>query len=100
MQMRLLVCSRVFGIMMDRVKTDAMVPLADMLNHHIPKQTSWYYCDRSRGFIIQSMKDIPLGAEIFDSYGQKCNSRFLLNYGFTLPSNIHNEVVLPSLCRP
>lgn len=87
---RLLVCSRVFGVVIDRIKTDALVPLADMLNHHMPKQTSWYYCDYSRGFVIQSLKEIPPGAEIFDSYGQKCNSRFLLHYGFTLPDNPHN----------
>ena len=89
----MLVCSRVFGIVMNRVKTDAMVPLADMLNHHIPKQTSWYYCDAEEGFVIQALKAIPMGTEIFDSYGQKCNSRFLLSYGFTLPDNPHNEVV-------
>ena len=44
-EVRMLVCSRVFGIVMERVKTDAMVPLADMLNHNTPKQTTWYYCD-------------------------------------------------------
>jgi histone-lysine N-methyltransferase SETD3 len=59
---RLLVCSRVFGIVVDRVKTDAMVPLADMLNHHLPKQTSWYYCDSSNGFVIQSLQEISVGA--------------------------------------
>lgn len=87
---RLLVCSRVFGVVVERVKTDALVPVADMLNHHMPKQTSWYYCDSSNGFVIQSLREIPAGSEIFDSYGQKCNSRFLLNYGFTLPENPHN----------
>ena len=45
MEVRMLVCSRVFGVVMNRVKTDAMVPLADMLNHNLPKQTTWYYCD-------------------------------------------------------
>ncbi len=89
-EVRLLVCSRVFGIIMERNKTDAMVPLADMLNHQLPKQTGWYYCDTMKGFVIQSLQDISIGAEIFDSYGQKCNSRFLLNYGFTIPNNTHN----------
>lgn len=40
---RLIVSSRLFGICIGKHRTDAMVPLADMLNHHIPKQTSWYY---------------------------------------------------------
>jgi hypothetical protein len=100
MEARLLVSSRVFGIMVEGVKTDALVPVADMLNHHLPKQTSWFYCDKRKGFVIQSLREIEPGTEIFDSYGQKCNSRFLLNYGFTLPSNSHNEVVTLSPLRP
>jgi len=91
---RLLVSSRVFGIVVGRIKTDALVPLADMLNHQLPKQTSWYFCDQQQGFVIQSMREILPGAEVFDSYGQKCNSRYLLNYGFTLPANSLNEVVI------
>lgn len=94
---RLLVSSRVFGIVMEGLKTDALVPMADMLNHRLPKQTSWYYCDRQKGFVIKSMKEIPAGHEVFDSYGQKCNSRFLLHYGFVLPNNPHNEVVTITL---
>jgi histone-lysine N-methyltransferase SETD3 len=73
--------------------------VADMLNHQLPKQTSWFYCDQSQGFVIQSMSEIHPGAEIFDSYGQKCNSRFLLNYGFALANNHHNEVVPLKLDR-
>jgi protein-histidine N-methyltransferase len=89
-EVRLLVSSRVFGIVVGQVKTDALVPVADMLNHRLPKQTSWYYCDRTGGFVIEALKEVPAGSEIFDSYGQKCNSRFLLNYGFVLPNNTHN----------
>lgn len=91
--MRMIVSSRVFGIVVDKLKTDALVPYADMLNHKLPKQTCWYFCDRDQGFVIKSLRDIEGGTEIYDSYGQKCNSRFLLNYGFTLPQNICNEVV-------
>lgn len=59
--MRLVVSSRVFGVVINKVKTDALVPLADMLNHNIPKQTSWFYCDNAEGFIIKSLKDIEAG---------------------------------------
>lgn len=78
----MLVSSRVFGIVVNQVKTDALVPVADMLNHRIPKQTSWYYCDKLGGFVVEALRDISQGSEVFDSYGQKCNSRFLLSYGF------------------
>lgn len=89
----MIVSSRLFGICIGKYRTDAMVPLADMLNHHIPKQTSWYFSEQHDGFVIKSLKKIPKGSEIYDSYGQKCNSRFLLNYGFTIPDNDVNEVV-------
>lgn len=31
---------------------------------------------------------------VFDSYGRKCNSRFLLNYGFIVEENDANEVAI------
>ena|ERR1700689_2212888 len=37
------------------------------------------------------MDDIKRGEEVYDSYGKKCNSRFLLNYGFINLNNDANE---------
>ena len=33
------------------------------------------------------LQHIPAGAQVYDSYGQKCNHRFLLNYGFAVEDN-------------
>lgn len=33
------------------------------------------------------LQPIPPGAQVYDSYGQKCNHRFLLNYGFAVEDN-------------
>ena len=82
-----------FGLFIDGVKTDILAPFADMLNHRIPKQTSWNYDQNLNGFIIESLKDIKEGQQIFDSYGKKCNSRYLLNYGFVMENNPENQVV-------
>jgi protein-histidine N-methyltransferase len=62
-----------------------------MLNHKRPRQTSWYYCDERKGFVIDSLAAIKRGEQIYDSYGKKCNSRFLLNYGFINLNNDANE---------
>jgi protein-histidine N-methyltransferase len=86
--------SRIFGIVIGETKTDAFVPLADMLNHKRPKQTSWYYSNEFEGFIIESLEDIQRGEQVYDSYGRKCNSRFFLNYGFINMNNDANEVAL------
>ncbi len=50
----MVVCSRIFGVIINHVKTDALVPIADMLNHKIPKMTSWYFSDDKKGFIVQN----------------------------------------------
>ena len=88
---RMNVSSRIFGIQIDGVKTDGFVPLADMLNHARPRQTSWSYEDNQQGFVIEAIEDIAREAEVMDSYGKKCNSRFLLNYGFIVLENDGNE---------
>ena len=91
-EVRILVSSRIFGITVNGVKTDGFVPLADMLNHRRPKQSSWYFDDNRQGFVIEATEDILRGEQIYDSYGRKCNSRFFLNYGFINPNNDANEV--------
>lgn len=41
--------------------------------------------------MIDSLAAIKRGEQIYDSYGKKCNSRFLLNYGFINLNNDANE---------
>lgn len=97
---RMCVCSRNFGIIVNGVRTSAMVPYADMLNHYRPRETKWTYENHKRAFTITSLQSIRGGAQVYDSYGQKCNHRFLLNYGFAIENNREpdgfcpNEVVL------
>lgn len=91
-QIRMMVSSRIFGMNIEGVKTDGFVPMADMLNHKRPKQTTWTYTDEKQGFVIEAIHDIPRNEEVFDSYGKKCNSRFFLNYGFIVWNNDANEV--------
>jgi protein-histidine N-methyltransferase len=91
-EIRMMVSSRIFGIQVEGVKTDGFVAYADMLNHKRPRQTTWTYTDDRKGFIIEAMDDIKRGDQIYDSYGKKCNSRFLLNYGFINLNNDANEV--------
>ena len=52
----MLVCSRIFGIIIDGNKTDALVPLADMLNHNIPKMTTWSYSDDKSAFVMKNIE--------------------------------------------
>jgi len=106
---RMTASSRIFGLKIEGKKTDAFVPLAgntnkehdmemltllDMLNHRRPKQTSWAYDQEKAAFVIKAIDDIPRGEQVYDSYGKKCNSRFLMNYGFIAEDNDGNEVAV------
>lgn len=70
------------------------MPMADMLNHRRPRETKWTYDQSKHGFVISALQVIKGDAEIFDSYGRKCNSRFFVNYGFSLEKNPDNEARL------
>lgn len=90
---RCLASSRVFGFIVNEVKTGGMVPFLDMINHKRPKQSLWSYDDAMESFKIEAYGNCVANAELFDSYGKKCNSRFLLNYGFIEEDNDANEYV-------
>jgi histone-lysine N-methyltransferase SETD3 len=102
---RFVVITRIFGLVIDGNKTDGLVPYADMLNHKKPcsdtgpvkadeADTKWTYEDSRKGFIITTTRTIPRAEQVFDSYGRKCNSRFFVNYGFSLDDNEDNEVMI------
>jgi histone-lysine N-methyltransferase SETD3 len=101
---RMCVCSRNFGLIINGIQTAALVPYADMLNHYRPRETKWQFDDQLQGFTVVSLQHIGPGAQVYDSYGRKCNHRFLLNYGFSVENNIEadgfcpNEVRLLFLC--
>jgi SET domain/Rubisco LSMT substrate-binding len=84
---RMCVCSRNFGLCINGHRTSALVPHADMLNHYRPRETKWTYDETLQAFTITTLQYIHAGSEVLDSYGQKCNHRFLLNYGFAIEDN-------------
>jgi len=90
-KMREVISSRVFGVTIKGKKNDIIAPFADMLNHKRPRQTHWNFDDNCNSFVIKAVSNVKKGHEVFDSYGIKCNSRFLLNYGFTVENNEDNE---------
>lgn len=93
---RMCVCSRNFGLVINGVKTAALVPYADMLNHYRPRETKWQFDDAVQGFTVTTIESIQAGAQVYDSYGQKCNHRFLLNYGFSIENNVELDGYCPN----
>jgi len=94
---RMIVCSRNFGLLINGVRTSALVPYSDMLNHLRPRETKWTFDDNTQCFTITTLgKGIKAGSQVYDSYGQKCNHRFLLNYGFCVENNIEIDGFCPN----
>jgi histone-lysine N-methyltransferase SETD3 len=87
LEVRTAVGSRNFGIVVDGEKRTAMVPHADMLNHYRPRETSWTFDNSRQCFTITSLSSLVPGQQVMDSYGKKCNSKFLLHYGFAVEVN-------------
>ena len=46
--------------------------------------------------ILGRLEPIMAGSQVFDSYGQKCNHRFLLNYGFAVEDNRETDGFCPN----
>ena len=65
---RMCVCSRNFGLVVNTVKTAALVPYADMLNHYRPRETKWQFEDETQSFRVIALQTINSGSQVYDSY--------------------------------
>jgi len=97
---RHVVITRIFGLVIGGLKTEGLVPLADLLNHKRPRETKWTFENAKNAFTIITMRSHKKGEQVFDSYGRKCNHRFFVNYGFSLEENEDNECVLEFSIHP
>jgi histone-lysine N-methyltransferase SETD3 len=91
---RTLIGSRNFGININGKKRVAMIPFADMLNHDASPSTNWYFSQSDDCFHMDMNRSVQANIEITDTYGKKCNSKYLLFYGFVLPNNDNNKVTV------
>lgn len=89
---RLIVASRIFGFTQNGEKEDALIPYGDLINPGI-KKVSWVYDDNKNCFVFTAIMNISKGESIEISFGKKCNTRFLTNYGFIKDNNfLDNEI--------
>ena len=90
------VTSRTYGVTINKKINDSIiVPMADMFNHINVPSAIWNFNDEKKSFVVTSDTLMKTGDEVFESYGLKSNSQFLVNYGFTLENNEYmNSAVL------
>ena len=66
---------------------NTMVPFLDLLNHDNNYNTDFKYDDKKFRFILYAIKDIEIGEELTDFYGEVNNLDLFINYGFTIKNN-------------
>ena len=92
LKFRILVCSRIFGYIRNGEEENGMVPYADLLNHSQNPNTTWYFDDKLKSFVVIATKDIKKNSEIYDSYGNKSNVQLIMYYGFSIKDNKHSKL--------
>jgi histone-lysine N-methyltransferase SETD3 len=83
--------TRTFGVSFNGVPGEALVPLADMLDHSL-EPNARYLPESETGFVVTSPGWLQPGTALFTSYGAKSNEHLLIGYGFCLEHNAYNEV--------
>jgi histone-lysine N-methyltransferase SETD3 len=89
---RTAVITRVYAVKKNGEADTVLVPFADMANHETPPNTKWDFNDKLQMFIVESEKYLKYGDILYETYGYKCNYRYFVNYGFTVPNNKDEEV--------
>jgi histone-lysine N-methyltransferase SETD3 len=87
LRFRTLVPSRAFAIL----GTEALVPMADMLNHRRVPDVEWGYEHPTESFVMRATHDIAAGEAVHDSYGQKSNGLLFEIYGFCADDTNRHE---------
>eukprot|EP00899_Mesostigma_viride_P003267 jgi/Mesvir1/12941/Mv05956-RA.1 len=69
-----------------------MIPFCDFVNHDASVTAMLCYDDSKKVAEIEADRAYFPGEQIFSSYGKKANSNLLLDFGFTIPGNVHDTV--------
>ncbi len=91
----LIACYRRSPSNKQKAKLQAMIPLADMLNHHrLANKLIWGYQDAMDSFALTASASYSAGDQLYLSYGSKSNTALLVDYGFVLDDNPHKSAVI------
>ncbi len=74
----------------------AFIPIVDLMNHR-PGDATWRYDPAATVYEVTTLRAFAAGDEVGFDYGAYGNAHLLVNYGFVLADNPHDEaaVILP-----
>lgn len=70
-----------------------LLPLLDLTNHKFNTPILWFHDNKTISFITKSI--VKKDEEVFNNYGPKSNSEFLIGYGFTIENNLEDSFIIP-----
>ena len=85
---RLCVNSRNFSITKDGKSINCLAPFADMLNHASNQNTTWFFDNTIKKFVVKATELIPKNNIVTDTYGTRDAKTYLIWYGF-FPKDLH-----------
>lgn len=96
---RIIVSSRNFSIRINHSDHIALVPLADMMNHHEPRRTAWEYRDDDRAFVITSLDSFGAGSQITNRYDHNTVLKLRFVAAWAVCVELKNSVLAAAACR-
>ena len=79
---RCVAATRAFGIRDARPLHRVLVPMVDVIDHHHDPPCRWTFDPDGGTFLVEALRSIEPGEEIFLTYRRECVCRFLVPYGF------------------
>jgi histone-lysine N-methyltransferase SETD3 len=92
--------SRVYRMTHEGNHIACLVPLMDMFNDSMPRNSRWSWSDEGQCFEMTTQSPVARGQEFLTTYGNKSNLRLLFHYGFLHQENSANEVLVSFGLRP
>ena len=71
----------------------ALIPIVDLMDHH-PGETTWTYDLERAEYVVSALRAFDAGQAVHFDYGTYGNGHLLVEYGFALPDNPHDEALL------
>jgi hypothetical protein len=83
----------------DRPSFPILFPVIDILNHSPETGVEWDFTT-GQYFSLKVLHPISPGSEVFNNYGPKQNQEFLLEYGFAIPNNPVEQILMRGTIDP
>ncbi|KAF2659970.1 SET domain-containing protein [Lophiostoma macrostomum CBS 122681] len=83
----------------DRPSFPILFPVIDILNHSPETGVEWDFTT-GQSFSLKVLYPTTPGSEVYNNYGPKQNQEFLLEYGFAIPNNPVEQILMRGTIDP